>query len=168
MKRLCCLCTLLILALGAGPATADTPAITAEDRESLDQLKREVRDLRVEKEVLQKKLREIQELMILPDPSNPGPDYNDQIAQDVLDKMARATKRFARQHNGVYPQHMNQLTDVFPPYIKDDYCNKIYAGYHFNCHMSSDGFKFVATPLTVGQSGSKVFAITTGGPFFKH
>ncbi len=166
MKNTVCLILTLTLGLTAATAAAEAPTVTDADRETLQKLKREIHDLRVEKEVLQKKLNEIQELMSLPDPAHPGPGYNDRIAQEVLDKMARATKRFARQHNGIYPQHMNQLTDVFPPYIKDNYCNKVYSGYHFNCHMSADGFRFVATPLTIGRTGSKVFTITTGGPFF--
>ncbi|MBZ0166681.1 MAG: hypothetical protein K8I00_07720 [Candidatus Omnitrophica bacterium] len=161
MKHPLCFITTLALLSGGLPAMA-----TATDQGNMEELKREVRDLRIEKEILEKKLRSIQTLMDLPDPAHPGPQYNDQIAQEILDKMARATKRFARTHNGIYPQHMNQLTDVFPPYIKDNYCNKIYSGYHYNCHMSADGFKFVATPLRIGSTGSRVFSITTGGPFF--
>ena len=161
-KHICLLITVALLGTVNSAPAAD-PTV---DEENLETLKRQVQDLRIEKEVLESKLQKIQALMALPDPSNPGPQFNDRIAQEVLDKMARATKRFARQHNGIYPQHMNQLTDVFPPYIKDNYCNKIYSGYHYNCHMSADGFKFVATPLTIGHTGSKVFSITTGGPFF--
>ncbi|MCA9403770.1 MAG: hypothetical protein KC897_08310 [Candidatus Omnitrophica bacterium] len=166
MKTRLCLLVMTTLLVTALPVAATTPMLTENDKTELDQLRREVIDLRVEKEVLLKKLDEIQTLMSLPDPANPGPAFNDRVAQEVLDKMARATRRFARRNNGIYPEHMNQLTDVFPPYIKDNYCNKIYSGFHYNCHMSEDGFKFVATPLTVGQTGSKVFAITTGGPFF--
>lgn len=166
MKTRLCLLWMLTCLAGAAPVTAETPALTTEDQAELQQLRREVIDLRVEKEVLLKKLNTIQTLMALPDPANPGPEFNDRVAQEVLDKMAHATRRFARKNNGVYPQHMNQLTDVFPPYIKDNYCNRIFSGFHYNCHMSADGFKFIATPLTVGQTGSKVFAITTGGPFF--
>ncbi|MGE0267380.1 MAG: hypothetical protein AB7S78_02840 [Candidatus Omnitrophota bacterium] len=136
------------------------------DFQKHEQLMDEVKQLELEKEILEKKLQEIQSLLALEDPSNPGVEYLDNRARKTLTRMAKATERFAKANGGVYPSRMSQLTENFPPFIKDDYCNREDSGFRFSCKMSPEGFKYTATPITLGKTGSKVLSVTTGGSFF--
>lgn len=131
-----------------------------------ERLMEEIKQLQLEKEILEKKLQEVQELLDMDDPANPGIYDLDEQARKTLARMAKATERFAKANDGIYPNQMSQLTDIFPPYIKNNYCNQELSGFRFSCHMSANGFKYTATPLTLGKTGSKILSVTTGGSFF--
>jgi hypothetical protein len=137
-----------------------------DDTRKHDQLTEEIKQLQLEKEILEKKLQEVQTLLDMEDPANPDIYHKDDQARKTLARMAKATERFAKANAGVYPNQMSQLTDIFPPYIKNNYCNQELAGFRFSCHMSPNGFKYTATPLTLGKTGSKILSVTTGGSFF--
>lgn len=155
----------LILIVQTGLWTG--PGRAAEDDfRRHEQLMDEVKQLELEKEILEKKLQEIQSLLELEDPSNPGIEHLDSRARKTLTRMAKATERFAKANGGVYPTRMSQLTENFPPFIKDDFCNREDSGFRFSCKMSAEGFKYTATPVTIGKTGSRVLTVSTGGDFF--
>lgn len=136
------------------------------DEQRHEKLMEEIQQLQLEKEILENKLQEVQSLLNMEDPQNPGIDYFDNLARKTLTRMAKATERFAKANAGIYPSQMSQLTDIFPPYIKDNYCNREEGGFRFSCYMSPDGFKYTATPIALGKTGSKILSVTTGGTFF--
>lgn len=145
-----------------GPQTAFANTVEYER----EQLQNEIKQLKLDKEILERKLQEVQEILDLDDPSKPNTEYTDRVAQKTLKQMARATERFAKANEGVYPNEMEQLTNIFPPFIKDNFCNQEQSGFRFSCYMTREGFKYTATPITIGTTGSKVFSVTTGGKLF--
>jgi len=85
------------------------------------------------------------------------------LAQSVLRTLSTASETFAISNNGNYPKNMSALTNAKPPYIYQNYCGYSDAGYGYTCEMSTDGYKFTATPTSIEKTGSNVYTITTGG-----
>src|SRR3989338_2107172 len=82
---------------------------------------------------------------------------NDAAAQATLKSLAKVSETFATSNNGNYPTNMAALTGATPPYISRDYCvGGPYSGFTFTCcaTMAVGGYTFVATPVTVGVSGT--------------
>ena len=66
--------------------------------------------------------------------------------------------------NGNYPVNEASLTNATPAYQNKAYCNTTISGYTYTCPtMGVSGYTFVATPVTLGTSGSTTYTITTGG-----
>ena len=88
---------------------------------------------------------------------------NDALAQSTLKTMSTAAETFGTANNGNYPVDMTSLTGATPAYVNKDYCNSTVSGYVYTCTMANSSYTFVATPGTVGTSGTTTFTIRTGG-----
>ena len=88
---------------------------------------------------------------------------NDALAKATLRAISTATETYATANQGHYPTSSRNLTDATPPYLNNDYCQKTIAGYVYNCTFSDSGYQIIATPVTIGSSGSAVYTISTGG-----
>ena len=90
---------------------------------------------------------------------------NDALAKATLRAMSTASESYGTANNGLYPGNESSLTGATPPYLNKAYCaNSPIAGYAYSCAgMSSSGYTIIATPVTVGSSGSTTETITTGG-----
>ncbi len=88
---------------------------------------------------------------------------NDASARATLRALSTASETFATSNNGNYPATMTDLTGATPPYINTDYCGATVSGYAFTCTNAAGSYTYVATPVTVGTSGTTTYTITTGG-----
>ena len=90
---------------------------------------------------------------------------NDALAKATLRAMSTAAESYGTANNGTYPPTEAALTTATPPYLNTAYCAKSpIAGYNYDCSgISSTGYKIVATPVSVGSSGTTTETITTGG-----
>ena len=90
---------------------------------------------------------------------------NDAAAKATLKSLAAASETYAATvSTGNYPTNMTALTGATPPYISKNYCGTTVSGFAYTCPTQAvSGYTFVATPSTVGTSGSTTFTITTGG-----
>jgi len=88
---------------------------------------------------------------------------NDALAKSTLRSLSTASETFATAENGNYPADMDSLTTADPPYINTDYCDETISGFEYTCTQEAGQYTFVATPVTVGTSGTTTFTITTGG-----
>ena len=88
---------------------------------------------------------------------------NDALAKATLRAMSTAAESFGTANNGLYPLDMNSLTTPQPPFLNTNYVGGPIAGYVYTDTMTSSGYSFTATPVSVGSTGSAVEAITTGG-----
>jgi len=89
---------------------------------------------------------------------------NDDLAKSTLRTLSVAAETFATV-DGKYPQKTEDLTEDDEPYLSQGYCGETIAGYKYDCDFSSEGYRFVATPVMIGDAGTKTFIITTGGVF---
>ena len=89
---------------------------------------------------------------------------NDALAKGTLRTLSTASETFATSNNGNYPTSETALTGATPPYINTAYCGTTTSGYVFTCPtMTVGAYSFIATPVTVGTSGTTVYTMTTGG-----
>lgn len=88
---------------------------------------------------------------------------NDALAKSTLRSLSTASETFATANTGNYPGNITSLTGATPPYIQIPYCNATNSGYSFTCTMAPGSYSYVATPVTVGTSGTTTWTISTGG-----
>ncbi len=88
---------------------------------------------------------------------------NDALAKGTLRSLSTSCETFATTQSGNYPLNISSLTGATPPFINKDYCGQSVSGFDYTCTFSAGGYTFVATPVTVGTSGTTTFTITTGG-----
>ena len=89
---------------------------------------------------------------------------NDATAKATLRTLSTASETFGTANNGNYPSNITSLTTgATPPYINTNYCGATLAGYAYTCTFGTGGYTFVATPSTVGTTGTTTFTMTTGG-----
>lgn len=90
---------------------------------------------------------------------------NDSLAKATLRAMSTAAESYGTAHNGNYPSDESSLTGATPAFLNTAYCaNSPIAGYTYDCsNMSSTGYKFTATPIAIGSTGTTVETISTGG-----
>lgn len=88
---------------------------------------------------------------------------NDALAKSTLRSLSTASEMFATSNTGNYPGTMTSLTGATPPYIQVPYCGSVHSGYSITCTMSAGAYTYIATPVTVGTSGTTTYTITTGG-----
>ena len=101
-------------------------------------------------------------LIFIPGMFSKDIDTNDRLAQSTLRTLSTASETFA-EYNGAYPNAVTDLTQTKPPYIIQDYCETELSGFRFNCEFNSEGYRFSATPVKIGVSGTKSYTIVTGG-----
>ncbi len=88
---------------------------------------------------------------------------NDALAKSSLRSLSTASETFGTANNGNYPTAMASLTAATPPYLSQNPCNATSSGFNYSCTMNPDGYTFIATPVTVGTSGTTTFTMSTGG-----
>ena len=88
---------------------------------------------------------------------------NDALAQSTLRALSTAAETYATANEGEYPWSVFSLTSATPPYISDNYCDKLVSGYYYNCDFNSNGYLITATPEKIGASGTAVYTMETGG-----
>ena len=88
---------------------------------------------------------------------------NDATAKATIRTLSTGSETFATANNGNYPLDITSLTAATPPYVNTPYCGTTVSGYSFSCTMSSSAYTFIATPVTVGTSGTTTYTMTTGG-----
>jgi len=88
---------------------------------------------------------------------------NDALAGGTLKYLAAKMKSYIEFNSGQYPTSILDLLSKKPPHLKRPYCGETIAGYSYNCTFKIDGYKFIATPLTIGTTGSTTYTMTTGG-----
>jgi len=87
---------------------------------------------------------------------------NDALAQSTLRSLSTAAETYAVA-NRRYPSSIYDLTDANPPYIGRPYCDTEESGYTYRCAFDPRGYKFQATPVEEGVTGTAVMTITTEG-----
>lgn len=89
---------------------------------------------------------------------------NEGHAQATLKTISNAFETYAAANGGNYPTAIEDLTDLIPPYLNEDYTSAARQGYNFSCDsMGVAGYTCTATPSICGTTGNKNFTITTGG-----
>jgi len=90
---------------------------------------------------------------------------NDELAKSTLQTLSVAAETFTTdpENQGRYPQKIEDLTEDKESYLKQKYCGDTLFGFKYDCEFSSEGYKFVATSAIVGETGTAIFEITTGG-----
>lgn len=88
---------------------------------------------------------------------------NDALAQGTLRTVSTAAETYGTANNGDYPADMSSLTGATPPYLQEYICDTTTSGYGYTCTMSATAYTIVATPGTVGTSGTTTYIMTTGG-----
>ena len=86
---------------------------------------------------------------------------NDAIAQTTLKTISKAIEQFLIS-NSTYPASVDELTTATPPYLNQDYFIGTRAGFTYSSTLTPGTYSIVATPVSVGQSGTTIFTITTG------
>lgn len=88
---------------------------------------------------------------------------NETTAQATLKTLSTAAESFASANGGNYPTAITDLTGATPPYINENYIGDR-QGYTFAYPTATAvAYVFTATPVTGGTTGTRAFAVCTGG-----
>ena len=88
---------------------------------------------------------------------------NDALAKSSLRSLSTSSETFGTSNNGNYPTDVTSLTGATPPYMNSNPCGATSSGFLYTCTMSTSGYTFIASPVTVGTSGTTTFTMSTGG-----
>ena len=89
---------------------------------------------------------------------------NETTAQATLKTLSTAAESFASANGGNYPTAIGDLTTATPPYINEDYTAAARQGYTFTyATATATAYLFTAVPVTGGTTGTRAFAVCTGG-----
>ena len=91
---------------------------------------------------------------------------NERMAQDALKGISRGYEAFSAKHNGNFNETVRNLANpgmYNPSFIPADYSSGEYRGYNFSCTANNAGYVCNARPAAYKETGSKSFAICTGG-----
>lgn len=94
---------------------------------------------------------------------------NEAAAKATVRSLSTAAETFATSHSGAYPTAVGAsgLQDFISSAA--NYCadasggTKAVQGYNYGCTLTAGGYSFVATPVTVGTTGSVTYTASTGG-----
>ncbi|MGA2775876.1 MAG: hypothetical protein ABSE81_07470 [Candidatus Omnitrophota bacterium] len=84
--------------------------------------------------------------------------------------LATAAETYSTSHAGTYPSAVSgtpSLTDFIAS--AGNYCSNATGGttaiqgYNYACTLTSGGYTFVATPVTLGTTGGVTYTSSTGG-----
>lgn len=88
---------------------------------------------------------------------------NETFARATLKTISNACESYAAVNYGQYPTAMADLIGPMPPYLSQDYTAAALRGYNIACGiLAITGYSCTATPVGCGQTGTKIFTITTG------
>ena len=88
---------------------------------------------------------------------------NDALAKATIRSLSTASESYATANSGNYPADEGALTGATPPYIGQAYCGTTVSGYAYVCTFTTGSYTLIATPVTVGTSGTTTFTMSTGG-----
>ena len=88
---------------------------------------------------------------------------NDALAKATIRSISTGSESYATANSGNYPTNITSLTGASPSYINQAYCGTTVSGYAFTCTFTSASYSVVATPVTIGTSGTTTYTISTGG-----
>ena len=93
---------------------------------------------------------------------------NEAAAKATIRSLSTAAETFAIPHGGAYPTTVAELNNFIAS--ASNYCSDVVVtavtpvqGYNYGCGLAVDGYTFVATPITLGTTGSVTYTVTTGG-----
>jgi len=94
---------------------------------------------------------------------------NEAAAKATLRSLSTAAETYATSHSGAYPEAVTTpgLVDFIAS--AGNYCTNATGtvtpvqGYNYGCTLTIGGYQFVATPVTLGTTGSITYTATTGG-----
>ena len=94
---------------------------------------------------------------------------NEAAAKATVRSLATAAETYATSHSGAYPAAITTpgLVDFIAS--AGNYCANATGtttsiqGYDYACTLTAGGYTFVATPVTVGTTGSVTYTSSTGG-----
>ncbi len=89
---------------------------------------------------------------------------NDSLAKSTLRAVSTASESYAVTSNGNYPLDITSLTGASPAFLNTPfYCGLTISGYVYTCSFTIASYTIVATPVTVGTTGTTTMSISTGG-----
>ena len=88
---------------------------------------------------------------------------NDALAKATIRAMSTASESYATANSGNYPANETSLTGASPAYLNKPYCTLTISGYTYTCTFTNSSYSIVATPVTVGTSGTTTYTVSTGG-----
>lgn len=94
---------------------------------------------------------------------------NEAAAKATVRSLSTAAETFSTSHSGAYPAAVGAggLLDFISSAAS--YCTNATGGttavqgYNYACTLTAGGYTFVATPVTVGTTGSVTYTASTGG-----
>lgn len=88
---------------------------------------------------------------------------NESTAEENLKFVSAALESFARDHRGIYPANLSDLTKTNPPYLDKDYTQQSSSGYNYSCsRLEPAGYACLAQPEDCKFSGRAIFSVSTG------
>ena len=88
---------------------------------------------------------------------------NDVIAQATLKTIGKAMETYFITTSS-YPTDPSQLTGAVPPYLNEDYFTGARSGFAYAPGtLDGTSYAITATPVIVGQTGTTMYTVTTGG-----
>ncbi|MFH1678502.1 MAG: hypothetical protein ABH914_02655 [Candidatus Omnitrophota bacterium] len=92
---------------------------------------------------------------------------NESSARATLKIISAALEAYAADSKQGYPMDISALITSNPPYLNRNYVSdSIVQGYDYTCEtLDINGYCCSAKPQSCGQTGSKIYKITTGGLF---
>lgn len=94
---------------------------------------------------------------------------NEAAAKATVRTLSTATETYATSHSGTYPAAIASPGLVDFVASAGNYCadatgtTTAVQGYNYACTLTAGGYTFVATPVTVGTTGSVTYTASTGG-----
>jgi type IV pilus assembly protein PilA len=92
---------------------------------------------------------------------------NDAAAKATVRSLSTAAETYSTSHSGVYPATLPQLVEFISS--GGSYCVDVAGaataiqGFNYACTATAGGYTFVATPVTVGTTGTTTYTASTGG-----
>lgn len=92
---------------------------------------------------------------------------NEAAAKATVRSLSTAAETFSTSNSGAYPTTVAALTGFIAS--GGNYCvdevgtTTAIQGYNYACTLTVGGYTFVATPVTVGTTGSVTYTASTGG-----
>jgi type IV pilus assembly protein PilA len=92
---------------------------------------------------------------------------NEAAAKNNVRNLSTAAETYATSNSGQYPDTVARLSGFITS--AGNYCadnagaTTAIQGYNYACTLTGGGYTFVATPVTVGTTGSVTYTASTGG-----
>jgi len=88
-------------------------------------------------------------------------DANEYAAKSTITAISKALESYSSVNNGQYPLSEYDLKKGNYLSSSQYYSNNIVGGYSYSLNLRRDGYEIVATPVTCGTMGTKIFTAQT-------